>query len=146
MYEFKEESTLEGLLECYELAKLHFKELMGDKEFELDFDTLIAFHKMGLIQLSTVSYEDKLVGYYMNLVQKDLLTSKLIAKELAIYIDEEFRGGRLFFKLNTFNTQLLKSKGVITQYITFVHGHNDKLPLRLGFVPAEITYKKELGE
>jgi hypothetical protein len=41
---------------------------------------------------------------------------------------------------------MLKSKGVVTQYITFVHGHNDKLPLRLGFVPAETTYKKELGE
>lgn len=146
MYDIKEDDTLEGLLECHELAKLHFKELMGDKEFELDFDTLIAFHKAGLIKLSTVHEEDKLIGYYMNLVQKDLLTSRLIAKELAIYIDEAYRGGRLFFKLNTFNTDMLKSKGVVTQYITFVHGHNDKLPLRLGFVPAETTYKKELGE
>lgn len=147
MYRLSEENTLEALEECFELCQRHFYELGGDhnfQPFEVDWTTLKSFLSANLLSVLVARKDEVVVGYFMNLVSKDFMTSKLVGKELAIFVDKPYRGGRLFMKMVKATEQLLKDRGVVTQYITFVEGHNDKLPLKLGFSPLEITYKKDL--
>lgn len=147
MYNLSEENTLEALEECFELCQKHFYELGDDhnfQPFEVDWTTLKSFLSANLLSVLVARKDEVVVGYFMNLVSKDFMTSKLVGKELAIFVDKPYRGGKLFMKMVKATEQLLKGKGVVTQYITFVEGHNDKLPLKLGFSPLEITYKKDL--
>ena len=147
MFKLKEENSLEVLKECYEMCQKHFYELgdsHGFQPFNVDWGTLKTLLNANLISVLVARKDGVVVGYFMNVLNVDFMTSTLVAKELAIYVDEAYRGGRLFYKMVKEVESLLKSKGVVTQYITFVHGHNDKMPLKLGFTPLEITYKKEL--
>jgi len=146
MYKFAEETSLETLEECYPLCKQHFQELTEGQSFDVDWDTLKALLSYGSLVITVARVEGEVVAYYMNVVNKDFLTSTLVSKELAIFVQPKHRGGRLFLKLSKFNTEVLVSKGVVTQFITFMHGHNDKLPLKMGFEPLEITYKKVIGD
>lgn len=149
MYNIKEENSLEVLRECFTLCQDHFYEVGEShqvKPFDVDWDTLTALLKAGIMSVLIARKNGVIVGYYMNLITRDLLSSTITAKELAIYVAPAHRNGRLFITLVRETEQLLKSKGVTVQHITFVHGHNDKLPLKLGFTPLEITYKKHLGE
>lgn len=147
MYDLVEENSVEALEECYELCKNHFYELGEDhnfQPFEVDWSTLKAFLSAGMLSILIARKDGKIAGYFMNLLSKDFMTSKLIGKELAIYVDKPYRGGKLFLKMVKATEQLLKDRGAVTQYITFVEGHNEKLPLKLGFSPLEVTYKKDL--
>ncbi len=146
MYKFSEETSLEVLEECYSLCESHFNEVGMEGSFNVDWDSLRGFLQAGVLCVSLARHEGSIVAYYMNIVTKDFMTSDTVAKELSIYVAPAHRGGRLFFKLDKFNTALLVEKGVSVQYMTFMYGHNDKLPLRLGYSPLEITYKKVIGE
>lgn len=146
MFEIKEETSLYTLEECYSLCEEHFHELNMGQSFEVDWSILENFLNANVLVLTVARHESRIVGYYMSVLTRDFMTSQLVSKELSIYVDPKFRNGRLFFKMCNFNTQLLKEKGVITQYMTFMIGHNDKLPLKLGFEPLEITYKKVIGD
>lgn len=147
MYDLREENSIETLEECFELCQKHFYEL-GDSHnfqpFEVDWTTLHAFLQADMLSILVARKEGEVVGYFMNLISKDFMTSQLIGKELAIYVDKPYRGGKLFMRMVKETESLLESKGCVTQYITFVEGHNEKLPLKLGFSPLEITYKKDL--
>lgn len=149
MFEFKEENSMSTLRECFDLCKDHFEELGESHDFQpfnVDWDTLETLLNANLLSLLIARKDGVVAGYFMNVLSVDFLTSTLVAKELAIYVDKPFRNGRLFYKMVKEVELLLKSKGVVTQYITFVEGHNDKMPLKLGFTPLEITYKKSLGD
>lgn len=148
MFKFNEENEMSTLKECFNLCKDHFNELSDGHSFQpfnVDWETLNTLLNANLLSLLIARKDGDIVGYFMNVLSVDFLTSTLVAKELAIYVDRPFRKGRLFYKMVKEVESLLKAKGVVTQYITFVEGHNDKLPLKLGFSPLEITYKKDLG-
>lgn len=148
MYNFSEENNMTTLEECFQLCKNHFHEVSDShqvKEFDVDWHTLAAMMAAGVMSVLVARKDGAVVGYFMNLISRDLLSSSVIAKELAIYVDPQYRNGRLFFLMNKEVEKLLITKGVDTQHITFVYGHNEKMPLKLGFTPLEITYKKQLG-
>lgn len=149
MYDIKEENSMEVLRECFSLCQDHFYEVGEShqvKSFDVDWATLSALMGAGLISVLIARSEGKVVGYFMNLISRDLLSNILVGKELAIYVAPDYRKGRLFISMVKATEELLKSKGVSVQHMTFIAGHNDKLPLKLGFTPLEITYKKNLGE
>lgn len=149
MYNIQEENSLQTLEECFELCQEHFYELgegYDTKPFDVDWDTLKLLLSVNSLSILVARLDGVVVGYFMNILTKDFLTSTSIAKELAIYVDKKHRGGRLFMKMVGEVEQLLKEKGVVTHYMTFVNGHNEKLPIKLGYVPIEITYKKCLGD
>lgn len=149
MFKFQEENYMSTLEECFSLCQDHFYELSDGHDFQpfnVDWPTLETLLNANLLSLLIARKDGKIVGYFMNVLSVDFLTSTLVAKELAIYVDKDNRGGRLFFKMVKEVEKLLKVKGVVTQYITFVEGHNDRMPLKLGFTPVEITYKKKLGD
>ena len=148
MYSIKEENRLEVLQECFGLCESHFYEVcsghdLGD--FNVDWDSLNILLSGGLISVVVARKEGKIAGYFMNIISKDLLTSRLVAKELAIYVDPAYKGSRLFLKMCHFVEALLKARGVTSQYMTFMVGHAEKLPLKLGYKPLEIAYEKNLG-
>jgi len=148
MFDMKEENSMDTLKECFNLCQDHFYELGETHNFQpfnVDWLTLETLLGANLLSLLVARRDGVIAGYFMNVLNVDFMTSTLVAKELAIYVDKPFRGGRLFYKMVKEVEKVLKSKGVVTQYITFVEGHNDKMPLKLGFTPLEITYKKELS-
>jgi hypothetical protein len=146
MYEFAEETSLETLEECYKLCADHFDEVGMEGTFNIDWGVLQTFLQAGILAITIARVEGEIVAYYMNILTNDFMTKLLTSKEMAIYVSPKYRGGRLFMKLCDWNEELLVSKGVVINYMTFMHGHNDKLPLRLGYEPLEITYKKVIGE
>lgn len=147
-YRLQEENSVSILEECFELCQQHFYEVgsgCGTKPFDVDWDTLKLLLEVNSLSILTARVDGVVVGYFMNILTKDFLTSTQIAKELAIYVDVKYRGGRLFIKMVDEVSRLLRDKGITTHYVTFVHGHNEKLPLKLGYTPVETTYKKCLG-
>lgn len=149
MFDISEENSMSTLEECFSLCQDHFYELGETHNFQpfnVDWATLETLLNANLLSILIARKEGVIVGYFMNVLNVDFMTSKLVAKELAIYVDKPHRGGRLFYRMVKETESLLKSKGVVTQYITFVDGHNEKMPLKLGFTPVEITYKKELSD
>lgn len=145
MFDIKEENTVEALKECLSLCEQHFYEVGGTNQFDPDWATLSGMLSMDMLSVVVARKDCVPVGYYMSMVSRDLLSPEVVGRELAIYVDKQYRGGRLFLKLMEKVEQILVSRGVRKQYTTFISGHNDKLPLRLGFVPAEITYSKSIG-
>lgn len=145
MFDIKEENTVEALRECFSLCERHFYEVGGSSQFDPDWATLESMLSMGMLSVVVARIGNTPVGYYMSMVSRDLLSPEVVGRELAIYVDKQYRGGRLFFKLMGVVQQVLLGRGVRKQYTTFIAGHNDKLPLRLGFSPVEITYSKLIG-
>lgn len=147
-YNFTEENSVEVLEECFELCQKHFYELnegYGVKPFDVDWPTLKYLLSNEALSIVVARVDGRLIGYFMNILSKDFLTSTIVAKELAIYVEEEYRNTSVFFKMHKFVEKLLVDKGITEHFMTFVQGHNDKLPLKLGFVPIEVTYKKCIG-
>lgn len=145
MFDIREENTIEALQECFNMCKEHFYEVGGTSKFDPDWATLESMLSLGMLSVVVARRDSVPVGYYMSMVSRDLLSPEVVGRELAIYVGKQYRGGRLFLKLMEKVEQTLISRGVRKQYTTFIPGHNDKLPLRLGFSPAEITYSKLIG-
>ena len=121
-----------------------FKEVVGDK-FNPDIEMVKKMLELGLLSLVVCKDGDVVCGYFMNLVTKSLLTSEIVAEEFALYIDPVYRGTSVFLRLMKATEQILISKGVVDQYITFMSGHKETMPLRLGFTPLELRYSKTIG-
>lgn len=145
MFDIKEENTVGALQECFNLCKEHFYEVGGADKFDPDWPALEGMLSLEMLSIIVARKEGVPVGYYMSVVTRDLLSPEIVGRELAIYVAKEYRGGRLFLKLMEAVEQILVARGVRKQYTTFIVGHNDKLPLRLGFSPTEITYSKSIG-
>ncbi len=149
MYSFKEENTLEAVTECMLLAKAHYEEVEDKKSsipFKFDINTYKALIDNDMLCTVIVRKDGNAVGYMANLVTKDLMTSKLSASEIGIYLSPEVRGGKTFLKLMKATQQALKDKGVVQHMIMFKAGHDVGMAQKLGYRHTETTYMKLLGE
>lgn len=147
MFEIKEENTMEAAKEVIPLAAAHYNEVEDKASavpFNVNWSTIEALVQAGILSLVVARVDGVAVGYFANLITEDFMTSQVEAKELALYIDPKYRHGRLFPKLMKATEEVLKDKGIRTQYITFKAGHNTELPLKLGFTHTETTYQKIL--
>lgn len=149
MFDIKEENTMEAAREVIPLAAKHYAEVEDKAStvpFNINWNTIEALIEAGILSLVVARVEGLAVGYFANLITEDFMTSQIEAKELALYITPEYRHGKLFIKLMKTTEEVLKSKGIKTQYITFKAGHNTHLPLKLGFTHTETTYQKILED
>lgn len=149
MYKIQEENTLDAFLECLELGEQHYNEVeeKSDKlPYRVDKQMAVQLFNSGMIRVVTVRLEGELVGYYGNIISPDIFNSKIAARELGIYIKPEHRGGRLFLRLYKYTEACMRERGISEMYVMFKHGHNEKLPLKLGYEPTEIMYQKILIE
>jgi hypothetical protein len=148
-YSIKEENTMEAAREVIPLAASHYEEVEDKSSIiplNINWETLETFFKANLISLMVARAEGRVVGYFANLITDDFMTSKVVARELALYISPNHRNGSLFVKLMRATESALKKRGTTVQYLTFKAGHNTELPLRLGFSHTETTYQKILEE
>ena len=149
MYRVQEESNIEVFTECLMLGQKHYNEVEAKANlipYNVNYDSMKLMAEYGLITVVTVRNEQgMLVGYMGNLVGEDFFTSQLEAKELGIYLAPEARGGRVFLKVIRLMEQLMRERGVVTQYIMFKEGHDAGFAERLGYLKTETVYQKLLG-
>lgn len=149
MFDIKEENSIEVARELLPLLQPHYEEVEDKSEvipLNVNWNLLESFFKAGIMCVITARVDNKIVGYFANILSEDFMTSTLSAREVGLYIDPEYRHTRLFLKLMSKTSDVLRNKGVVTQYITFKAGHNTDLPLRCGFTHTETTYQKILGD
>lgn len=147
MFDIREDNTMEAAMEVIPLAANHYNEVEDKASvvpFNINWGTIEALLKANILSLVVARVDGIAVGYFANLITEDFMTSQVEAKELAIYIIPEYRHSRLFLKLMKATEEVLKNKGIKTQYITFKAGHNTHLPLKFGFTHTETTYQKVL--
>lgn len=147
MYEVVEDNSIEAMRACLRLSEAHYNEV-EDKAtivpYNINWPVLEALQAAGALLLVVAKHDGEVVGYFANIINQDIMTSRLVASELAIYVNPTYRGGRLFFKMLKTVEKSLIERGVTTQLITFKAGHNTELPLKCGFSHTETTYQKIL--
>ena len=151
MYKIQEESNLKAMAECLKLGKKHYAEVFEHKVDKVPENYNWQFLKIcmdnGLIHIITArDEEDKLIGYFTNLVSPDMFSSTFVAKELAIFVEKEHRKGGIFLDMLAAMEQLLIDNGVISQVLAFQVGHNEDIPLKYGYRHTENVYEKILLE
>ena len=149
MYNIKEETGFNILKECIELGHQQFDEVVGGKgdiDWNLDLEMLKLMSDSGLIHLVVARDEDKIIGYFCNLINLDLFTKVYQAKEIAIFVHPEYRKSGIFKQMLDEMEELLICNGVKVQHLAFQKGHNETMPLKFGYNPLEIVYEKVLGE
>lgn len=150
MYKIREEEGFDVLLQCIELGHQQFDEVVGDKGkivWNLDTEMLKLMCDSGLIHLVVArDDEDKIVGYFCNLINLDLFTKVYQAKEVAIFVHPDHRKCGVFKDMLQEMEELLICNGVKVQHLAFQKGHNETMPLKYGYSPLEVVYEKVLGE
>lgn len=150
IYNITEEKDFDTVLNCIELGKQQFDEVVGDKGsivWSLDIEMLKLMNDSGLIHLVVARDEDEnIVGYFCNLITRDLFTKVYQAKEVAIFVDPAHRKSGVFKLMLESMEELLIGNGVKVQHLAFQKGHNETMPLKFGYKPLEIVYEKILGE
>lgn len=147
MFEIKEENSYEVARELFPFSVAHYNEVETKSSsipFDPNWNTIKSLFEIDMVSLVVARKDGEVVGYFANLIAEDFFTSRVEAKELGIYIDPDHRGGRLFLKLLAASEEALRARTVSTWYITFKNGHNTLLPLRVGFVPTEMSFQKIL--
>lgn len=148
MYKIQEESTLQAMDECLALGKDYYNEVESKhnhKPWKPNPHMVKTVLDLGLLHIITCRLGKELIGYTAFMVTEDFMTSESSAKELALYILPEYRGGRVFLKLMQKWEELCIMLGVGTLVLGFKLGHNDGLPERLGYQPTETIYQKFIG-
>ena len=144
-----QEESGDIIYQVWELAKVHYYEVETKSAtipFKLDIGLLEQLSSMGLLSIVTARDGGELVGYFANMISPDVITSKLISKELGIYLAPEYRGSGAFPKMVELVEQLAKEKGVYSQVLAFKEGHDFGIAQKLGYEKTETLYQKILEE
>jgi hypothetical protein len=147
VYKIEEESNIDVFTECLLLGKDHYDEVESKANaipYNVNYSLMKVMAENGLLSVVTVRDEGKLVGYMGNLVGEDFFTSRLEAKELGIYLAPEARKGTAFLRMMKKMEEVMKAKGVVTQYLMFKEGHDVGLAYKLGYTKTETIYQKHL--
>lgn len=145
MYDIKEESTEEALDECVLLGKSHNDEVL-DSVYNPNKSLLSIILNAGMLSIVTARQNGVMVGYWLNVVTEDFLSSTIMAREGAFFVHPDARGSSVFFRMLKLSEKIAKSKGAICQLIMFEEGYDNGFAPRLGYKPVEHVYKKNLGD
>jgi GNAT superfamily N-acetyltransferase len=138
-----EETSIATFIEAYALAKAHYEEVEDkDIDFKFDLELMQKYLDLGLVYVITARKGGLLIGYFANFVGPDIFTSKIIAKELGIYLTPKYRGGRTFLRMLKAVEDEAKERGAYSQLIMFKKGHDSGLAPRLGYEHTETVYQK----
>ena len=149
-YKIAVEEGFETLAMCIGLGHQQFEEVIGDKgeaKWNLDLTMLKMLCDAGLTHLVVVRDEqDKIIGYFCNVINLDLFTKVYKAREVAIFVHPDHRKNGVFKKMLDEMEALLIENGVKAQQLVFQKGHNETMPLKYGYEPLEVAYEKFLGD
>ena len=142
-----EAPSLELFEEAMGLAKAHYEEVESKSDklpFKFEPKVIETYISLGLLEVVTVRVGGELLGYFANVIQPEVFSEHLKAQELGIYLHPSVRRAGVCKRLFEVMEDHLRSIGVELQLVMFKHGHNDKLPLRLGYEVTEVVYQKIL--
>ena len=151
MFKIQEETGYEVMLECLELGKRHYEEVYGYKSDyvprQYNYNFLKICQENGLMHFICARDDSgKLIGYFVDLVSPDMFSSEFYAKDMAIYVDEEYRKQGLFNEMLKAMEDLLTKNGIMIHYLEFQEGHNESMPLKFGYKKVASLYEKLLQE
>lgn len=147
MIDIKEETTLKAIKEGVALGVNHYNEVeskSGDIPYKPNMAMFKELLKQGMFVAVTARKDGEMIGYFLMLVTKDLLTGSPSAQELGIFVSEEYRGSSVFIRMEREMTKILKRRGLKEMRIMFKTGHNTDMPARLGYEETERVYQKFL--
>lgn len=133
------------------LLDKHWQEIALNKDkikLNPDWEAYHNLEQEGLLKIFTAREEDKLVGYFVVVVQRNLhYKDHLFAVNDIIFLHPDYRKGRTGIKLIQFAEQCLKEDGVSVLSInTKVHKPFDVLMEFLRFRLIERVYSKYIGD
>lgn len=93
-----------------------------------------------LVPIAARNDEGKLIGYFLTLVIEDMATQEQTATMLSTYIEKEYRGSSLFYRMFKLMESTCKERGVIEIKIGLRKEKDFSMMERLGYVETERTY------
>ena len=148
---YQEEKAADLIVEIQPLIAAHWDEIALFKEsiyLEPDYNKYVELNKLGVLKIYTVRDDDKLVGYFLVTVSPNLhYKSHLFAVNDIIYIDPEYRGRTVAYRLFKYAESELKKLGVSVITINMkVYAKFDRLLTKLGYGKIEEVFGKYIGD
>lgn len=147
--EVYEDSRIETLWKCLELAREHYYEVEEKSStipFGLNMEIVSTLSDLGLLRNVVAVRDGEIVGYFANIISPCIYTSRFTAKELGIFLHPSARGGSTFYRMLKLTEQLAKDAGCYSQMLAFKKGHDSGLAERVGYEMTETVYQKLLGD
>lgn len=111
MYDIREESTEEALDDCILLGKSHNDEVMTSA-YNPNKSLLLLILNAGMLSIVTARQNGVLVGYWLNVITEDFLSSTIMAREGAFFVHPEARGSSVFFRMLKLTEKIAKDKAL----------------------------------
>ncbi len=151
MIKYQQEFLLTARPDAQRLLEAHWEEIALNKgkiALNPDWDAYEALEEAGKLLIFTAREDNKLIGYFVVLVGVNLhYKDHVFATNDILYLDKDYRKGRIGLKLIKFAEKCLKDDGVSVLTInTKVHKPFDTLMEYLGFNLIERVYSKYIGE
>lgn len=148
---YQEESYEQVVEEIQPLIFAHWEEIASCKDkikLNPDFNMYKILNDAGVLRIFTVRDVGRLVGYFIVICQPHLhYSDHVYAMNDIIYIDPEYRGTTIAFKLLRSVEKRLKKDGVSVLMINMkVHAPFDRLLEKLQFSNTERVYSKYIGD
>lgn len=147
--EVYEDSSIETLWRCLDLAKEHYYEVEEKSStipFGLNMEMVNTLSDLGLLRNVVAVRDGEIVGYFANIISPCIYTSRFTAKELGIFLHPSARGGSTFYRMLKLTEQIAKEAGCYSQMLAFKKGHDSGLAERVGYEMTETVYQKLLGD
>ena len=147
-----QQEFLDGVVEdAKHLLEEHWEEVALNKDkikLNPDWDAYHDLEQKGMLKAFTAREGDKLVGYFVVVVQRNLhYKDHLFASNDIVFLHPDYRKGRTGIKLIQFAEKCLKEDGVSVLAInTKVHKPFDNLMQFLKFSLVERIYSKYIGD
>ena len=147
--EVYEDSSVETLHKCLDLARKHYYEVEAKSSsipFDLNMEMVGTLSELGLLRNVVAVRDGVIVGYFANLINPCIYTSNFVAKALGIFLLPSARGGSTVYRVLKLTEGLAKEAGCYSQMLAFKKGHDFGLAERVGYTLTETIYEKLLGD
>jgi GNAT superfamily N-acetyltransferase len=137
--------------EIQPLIHAHWEEIASAKDkikLNPDYSMYKSLNDARVLRIFTVRNEGKLIGYFIVICNPHMhYSDHVYAMNDIIYIDPEYRGSTIAFKLLRSVEKRLKQDGVSVLMINMkVHAPFDRLLEKLEFKNTERVYTKYIGD
>jgi hypothetical protein len=147
---FQQEPFEQAYGDAAPALETHYDEIAEDKNvigrIDPDLTVYRSLEKAGKLRILTARDGEKLVGYYVAFLTRNLHYNILCATEDMYYLAPEYRQGTLGIKLFIEAEKMIReAKAVITVAKTKVSHNHGIIFERLGYRPFEHVYMKVLN-
>lgn len=147
--EFGQETIGQVLDEIKPLLEKHYAEIAHYQDIPLNpaYLRYLDAENLGILRIFTVRYAEQLVGYAIYFVQPSLhYRDSVQASQDILFLDPEYRQGRLGYKLIRYADQQLAAEGVqvVLQHVKAEHPALRVLVERMGYRLVDHIYAKRL--